>query len=154
MLNRSRVDLKLYSSKINNCTDSNWIQTIISSSQKSTKFYYLIFSLSLVFQNDLQCIKYLHEVIIQPSILKIMKHFRKRATNLIIRDLHNFFGPQFSDSVMSDSLWPHGLQHPRLAQTQVHQVSDGSEPQVHHKDNCTDVNLYFPFLTQRYKIKI
>ena len=89
MLNRSRVDLKLYSSKINKCTDSNWIQTIISSSQKSTNFYYLIFSLSLFFQNDLQCIKYLHEVIIQPSILKIMKHFRKRATNLIIRDLHN-----------------------------------------------------------------
>ena len=44
---------------------------------------------------------------------------------------------QFSRSVMSDSLWPHGLQHtrlpclsptPELAQTHVHQVSDAIQP--------------------------
>ena len=44
---------------------------------------------------------------------------------------------QFSCSVVSDSLWPHGLQHARLpvhhqllelAQTQVHQVSDAIQP--------------------------
>ena len=47
-------------------------------------------------------------------------------------------GPnQFSHSVMSDSLWPHGLQHVMLpvhhqllefTQTQVHQVSDAIQP--------------------------
>ena len=44
---------------------------------------------------------------------------------------------QFSHSVVSDSLWPHGLQHtrlpcpspaPRIAQTHVHQVSDAIQP--------------------------
>ena len=44
---------------------------------------------------------------------------------------------QFSCSVMSDSLWPHGLQHPRLSclspaprvnQTHVHWVSDAIQP--------------------------
>ena len=43
----------------------------------------------------------------------------------------------FSHSVMSNSLWPHGLQQalfpglhhlPELAQTQVHQVSDAIQP--------------------------
>ena len=164
MLNRIRVHLKLYSLKINKCTDSNCIQTIISS-QKSTKFYHLIFSLSPFFQNDLQCIKYLLEVVIQPSILKIMKHFRKRATNLKIRDLHNVLSSLSLSSVTQSCLTfcdPMECSRPglhvhhqllELAQTQVHEVSDGSEPQVHHKDKCTYVNLYFPFLTQQYKIK-
>ena len=44
---------------------------------------------------------------------------------------------QFSCSVVSDSLWPHGLQHTRLpcpsptlrdAQTHVHRVSDAIQP--------------------------
>ena len=44
---------------------------------------------------------------------------------------------QVNCSVMSDSLWPHGLQHarlpcwsplPELAQTHVHQVSDAIQP--------------------------
>ena len=43
---------------------------------------------------------------------------------------------QFSHSVISDPLWPHGLQHARLpcpsptefAQTHVHQVSDAIQP--------------------------
>ena len=44
---------------------------------------------------------------------------------------------QFSHSVMSDTLWPHGLQHtrppcpsptPDLAQTHVHWVSDAIQP--------------------------
>jgi len=44
---------------------------------------------------------------------------------------------QLSHSVMSDSLWPHGLQHtrppvhqqlPELAQTHVHQVGDAIKP--------------------------
>ena len=46
------------------------------------------------------------------------------------------FSVQFSHSVMSDSLWPHGLQHirlpyhqlPELAQIHVHQVSDAIQP--------------------------
>ena len=48
---------------------------------------------------------------------------------------------QFSFSVVSDSLWPHGLQHPgfpvhhqlpELAQTHVHQVGDA----IHHLILC------------------
>ena len=35
---------------------------------------------------------------------------------------------QFSHSVMSNSLWPHGLQHTRLPQTHVHQVSEANQP--------------------------
>ena len=47
---------------------------------------------------------------------------------------------QFSCSVMSDSLWPQGLQHarlpfhhraPELAQTHIHQVSDAIQPSQH-----------------------
>ena len=48
-----------------------------------------------------------------------------------------FSSVQFSHSVLSDSLWPHVLQHarlpcpsptPELAQTHVHRVSDASQP--------------------------
>ena len=45
-----------------------------------------------------------------------------------------FGSVQFSRSLVSDSLWPHGLQHARLpcpspnAQTHVHQVSDAIQP--------------------------
>ena len=44
-----------------------------------------------------------------------------------------FSSVQFSHSVVSNSLWPHGLQHahhqhPELAQTHVHWVSDTIQP--------------------------
>ena len=50
-----------------------------------------------------------------------------------------FLSVQFSGSVVSDSLWPRGLQHqassvhhqlPELAQTHVHQVSDAIQPSL------------------------
>ena len=73
-LNRRRVHLKLYSLKINKCTNSNWIQTI---NVRNLLNFIIYFLYHCFFQNDLQCIKYLHEVIIQPSSLKIMKHLGK-----------------------------------------------------------------------------
>ena len=51
--------------------------------------------------------------------------------------IHNGVGLSFSCSVVSDSLWPHGLQHarlpvlhhlPELAQTHVHKVGDAIQP--------------------------
>ena len=51
--------------------------------------------------------------------------------------LSQFSSVQFSHLVMSDSLWPHGLQHARLpcpsptlelAQTHVHQIGDAIQP--------------------------
>ena len=56
----------------------------------------------------------------------------------LLIDIPIFIVPQFSHSVVSNSLWPHGLQHtrlpclyhqlPELAQTHAPQVSDGIQP--------------------------
>ena len=54
-----------------------------------------------------------------------------------IKSIHCIPSVQFSHSVVSDSLWPHGLQHARLpwhhqlpepTQTHVHWVSDAIQP--------------------------
>ena len=59
------------------------------------------------------------------------------AVYTFIKSIHYIPSVQFSQSVMSDSLWPHGLQHARLpwhhqfpepTQTHVHWVSDAIQP--------------------------
>ena len=70
-----------------------------------------------------------------PSILQTTSRMYFQISNLIISIL--CFSVQFSHSIMSDSFWPHGLQHTRLpcpsptpgaCSTHVHRVSDAIQP--------------------------
>ena len=63
---------------------------------------------------------------------------RKSVRNRKLIEVIQFSSVQFSHSVLSNSLWPHGLQHARLpcpspilselTQTHVHWVSDAIQP--------------------------
>ena len=44
----------------------------------------------------------------------VLPGFPEQRLSFLLSALTSFLGPQFSRSVMSDSLWPHGLQHARL----------------------------------------
>ena len=66
---------------------------------------------------------------------------------------HKFTSVQFSHSVMSDSLWPHGLQHARppcpsptleFTQTHVHWVGDAIQPSLSSIIPFSSCLQYFP----------
>ena len=77
--------------------------------------------------------------IYDPENIIILYHFREinKKLFIFIMCLYMLSSVQFSHSVMSNSLQPHGLQHisipcpsptPRVAQTHVHWVSDVIQP--------------------------
>ena len=45
----------------------------------------------------------------------VLPGFPEQRLSFLLSALTSFLGPQFSHSVVSDSLWPHGLQHARLS---------------------------------------
>ena len=104
--------------------------------QKSTKKdvkglfslkYWYIDSFNTIFETWQKCLKYFFQS--KPSTC-LKEHKILTYTHIVPL-------VQFSRSVVSNSLWPHGLQHiglpvhqqlPELAQTHVHQVGDAIQP--------------------------
>ena len=73
-------------------------------------------------------------------IAKLLLHLTVKCSNILASVYqHTPSSVQFSCSVMSDSLWPHGLQHtrppcpspvPRVSQMHVHWVGDAIQPSL------------------------